>query len=48
MELLGALVVARRSGLTEENNGHIDTKTISYMSLIEHARRDRALGTSTR
>jgi hypothetical protein len=48
MELLGAPVVARKNGLTEENIRPIDAETISHTIFIKHSCGDCALRNSTR
>ena len=48
MELLGAPVVARKNGLTEEDIRPIGAATISYKIFIKHSCGDCALRNSTR
>jgi hypothetical protein len=48
MELLGALVVARKNGLTEENIRPIDAEAMTHAIFIKHSCGDCALRNSTR
>jgi hypothetical protein len=48
MELLGAPVVARKNGLTEENIRPIDAEAKSHTIFLKHSFGDCALRSSTR